>query len=163
MLWTSFFRNVVICIYFAEQQTGFEHLKQKAAYRLARSLAYPKPITADHTPDFSLFCVPRDRIAPLPRKSMLLLMFQWTFGVDSLEWAWWGISLEDEIKALSFEGFNFDLTTSSPAVKKKQKKRDEDASTLPDLFRLLYHDALRCALRRLLVFPPLSLYLLRCL
>ena len=29
------------------------------------------------------------------------------------------------------------------------KKKDEDASTLPDLFRL--------------VFPPLSLYLLRCL
>ena len=52
-------------------------------------------------------------------------------------------------------------TTSSPAIKKK--KRDEDASTLPDLFRLLYHDALRCASRRLLVFPPLSLYLLRCL
>ena len=43
------------------------------------------------------------------------------------------------------------------------KKKDEDASTLPDLFRLLYHDALMCASRRLLVFPPLSLYLLRCL
>ena len=39
----------------------------------------------------------------------------------------------------------------------KQKKRDEDASTLPDLFGLLYLDALTCASRRLLVFPPLSL------
>ena len=39
---------------------------------------------------------------------------------------------------------------------KIQKKRDEVASTL-------YHDALMCASRRLLVFPPLSLHLLRCL
>ena len=44
--------------------------------------------------------------------------------------------------------------------KNSKKKRDEDASTLPDLFGLLYHDALTCASRRLLVSPPLSLYLL---
>ena len=52
-------------------------------------------------------------------------------------------------------------TTSSPAIKKK-KERDEDASTLPDLFRLLYHDALRCASRRLLVPPCRSIYYVAC-
>ena len=40
-----------------------------------------------------------------------------------------------------------------------KKKKDEDAGTLPDLFGLLYLNALTCASRRLLVFPPL----LRCL
>ena len=83
-----------------------------------------------------------DRMAPCPINPSLLLL-----GSDQAS-----LCLARAFLS-SWGGRRNDVIAS---YQKKQKKRDEDASTLPDLFGLLYLDALTCASRRLLVFPPLS-------